>query len=127
MNMRVRVVAISLSEDEYEMYRSMAKVEGKKFSKFVRDKIKEAVRHDMREVNLLNRLIRLIEDLPEKLQLSVVNRGSGEEEFSQLIRLLLYLIKLFEKYSEYTIVMEAKRKEFQVMKEELKRALGVEV
>jgi hypothetical protein len=80
----------------------------------------------MKEVNLLNKLIRLIEELPKQLQLQV-RSGSGGEEFSQLARLLLYLIKLLELQSEYLIVMEAKRKEFQARKEELKRTLGVEI
>jgi hypothetical protein len=47
-----------MSDDEYEMYRSMARIEGKNFSEWVRDKLKEAVRQEMKEVNLLNRLIR---------------------------------------------------------------------
>jgi len=127
--MKAKVVSISLREDEYEMYRNMAKVEGKNFSRFVRDKLKEAVRQEIREVNLLNRLIKLIEELPERLQLQLrtVSSSGSSEEFSQVARLLVYLIKLFELQCEYTIVMEAKRKEFQARKDELKKSLGVEV
>jgi hypothetical protein len=121
--MKAKVVSISLSEDEYETYRKLAKLEGKSFSKFVRDKLNEAIRQEMREVNLLNRLIRLIEELPERMQ---VRSGSGEE-FSQLVKLLLYLIKLVELKCEYTIVLESKRKDFFQRKEELRKALGVEV
>jgi beta-phosphoglucomutase-like phosphatase (HAD superfamily) len=125
-----RFIGIKMSDDEYETYRNMAKVEGKSFSGFVRDKLREAVRQEMREVNLLDRLIKLINDLPERLQLQLKAVGSGnsnEEVLTQLTRLLVYLIKLFEIYSEYTIVMDAKRREFQARKEELKKALGIDV
>jgi hypothetical protein len=122
-----RFVGIKMSEEEYEMYRRLAKVEGKNFSRFVRDKLKEAVRQEAREFNLLNRLIKLIEELPERLQLRRVSSSGSGGEFSEVARLLVYLIKLFELQSEYLIVMEAKRREFQARKEELKKSLGVEV
>jgi len=124
-----RFVGIKMSDDEYEMYRNMAKVEGKNFSKWVRDKLNEAVRQEMKEVNLLNRLIKLIEEFPERLrmQIQMQMKGGSSEEFSQLARLLLYLVKLIELQSEYLIVMEAKRREFKVQVDELKKALGVEV
>jgi predicted house-cleaning noncanonical NTP pyrophosphatase (MazG superfamily) len=124
-----RFVGIKMSDDEYEMYRSMARIEGKNFSKWVRDKLNEAVRQEMKEVNLLNRLIKLIEEFPERLrmQIQMQMKGVSGEEFSQLASLLVYLVKLIEFQSEYTIVMEAKRKEFQARREELKKSLGVEV
>jgi len=125
--MRTKVVSVRFKDDEFDMYRKLARAEDKNFSTFVRDKLRQAIRQEMKEANLLNRLIRLIEELPERLQIQMQMKGSSGEEFSQVARLLLYLIKLFEMYSEYTIVMESKRKEFKAIREELKRELGVEV
>jgi hypothetical protein len=122
----VKFVGVKMKEDEFELYQRMAKVEGRSLSAFIRDKLREAVRQDMKEVNLLDRLIKLIEELPVRLQVRATNAGS-EEMLNQLARLLVYLIKLFEIYSEYTIVLPDKRKEFQARREELKRALGLEV
>jgi len=61
------------------------------------------------------------------MQIQMQMKGVSGEEFSQLASLLVYLVKLIEFQSEYTIVMEAKRKEFQARREELKKSLGVEV
>jgi uncharacterized protein (DUF1778 family) len=125
----VKFIGIKVDEEEYDMFRRLAKGEGKSLSEFIRSKVKEAVKQEMKEINLLDRLIRLIEELPQKLQMQVraTNAGSNEEMLNQLARLLVYLIKLFEIYSEYTIVLPDKRKEFQARREELKRALGLEV
>jgi hypothetical protein len=128
---KTRSVSLSLRDEEFEMYRKLAKMEGKSFSKWLRDKVDEALKQEMKEANLLNRLIKLIEGLPEKLQTQVqaqaVAGGGGSEEFSQVVKFLIYLIKLIELECEYTIVLEAKRKEFQARKEELKQTLGVEL
>jgi hypothetical protein len=120
---KARQVSLSLREDEIERYKRLAKAEGKSFSQWVRDKVEEAIRREVREVNLLERLIRMLEELPERLQV----KGTSNEEINQFAKLLVYLIKLFELQSEYTIVLEAKKKEFQARKEELKRALGIEL
>jgi hypothetical protein len=121
-----RFVGIKLSEEEYERYKRMARIENKSLSKFIRDKLSEAVMAEVKEVNLLNRLIKLLESLPSRLQV----QGGGQvvgEEFNQLARLLVYIIKLLELQSEYTIVMEVKRREFNERREQLRRELGVEV
>jgi hypothetical protein len=123
-----RVVSLSLSVEEFELYRKLAKQEGKDFSKFVRDKVNAAIKQEVKEANLLNKLIRLIEELPERLQFYVrAGVGVSGEEISQLARLLVYLIKLIELLAEYTIVMEGKRKEFQGRVYELQKALGVDL
>jgi uncharacterized protein (DUF1778 family) len=126
---KMRVVTISLSDDEIEMYQRLAKMEGKNFSDFVRKKLKQAVQEEMKEANLLSYLVRLLEELPVKLDIKLkeAGRGIGWEEFSQLARLITYHIKLTELVAEYTIVMDAKRKEFRERKNELMRMLDVDV
>jgi predicted CopG family antitoxin len=126
---KMRVVTISLSDDEYAMYQRLAKVEGKNFSDFVRKKLKQAVTEEMKEANLLNYLVRLLEELPTRLDIKLkeAGKGIGWEEFSQLARLIIYHMKLTELLSEYVIVIDAKRKEFQERKNQLRKELGVEV
>jgi uncharacterized protein (DUF1778 family) len=126
---KMRVVTISLSDDEIAMYQRLAKMEGKNFSDFIRKKVKQAVTDEMKEANLLSYLVRLLEELPTRLDIKLkeAGKGIGWEEFSQLARLITYHIKLTELVAEYTIVMEAKRKEFQEKKNELMRMLDVDV
>jgi uncharacterized protein (DUF1778 family) len=126
---KMRVVTVSMSEDEIEMYQRLAKVEGKNFSDFVRKKLKQAVVEEMKEANLLKYLVRLLEELPERLDIKLkeAGRGIGWEEFSQLAKLLVYTIKLIELLAEYTIVMEGKRKEFRERVYELQRSMGVDL
>jgi hypothetical protein len=119
----MKFVGVKMNEDEYQMYRKLAKMEGKNFSQWVREKLKEAVKQEMKEVNLLNKLIKLIEELPLKLQV----QSQKGEEFSQVARLLVYLVKFLEMLSEYLIVIEMKKREFQARKEELKRNMGIEL
>jgi len=126
---KMRVVTVSMSDDEFEMYRRLAKVEGKNFSDFVRRKLKQAVVEEMKEANLLSYLVRLLEELPTRLDIKLreAGKGIGWEEFSQLARLIVYTIKLIELLAEYTIVVEAKRKEFKERVYELQKALGVDL
>jgi predicted CopG family antitoxin len=126
---RMRVITISMSDDEIEMYQRLAKTEGKNFSDFIRKKVKQAVTEELKEANLLNYLVRLLEELPVKLDIKLkeAGRGIGWEEFSQLARLLVYILKFIELQSEYVIVVESKRKEFQARVESLRKELGVEV
>jgi hypothetical protein len=126
---RMRTVTISMSDDEIEMYQRLARQENKNFSDFVRKKLKQAVTEEFKEANLLSYLVRLLEELPVRLDIKLkeAGRGIGWEEFSQLARLLVYILKLIELQSEYVIVVESKRKEFQARVEALRRELGVEV
>jgi len=126
---RMRVVTVSMSDDEYEMYQRLAKQEGKNFSDFIRKKVKQAVTEELKEANLLNYLVRLLEELPVRLDIKLkeAGRGIGWEEFSQIARLVIYHMKLTELLAEYVIVMDSKKKEFQMKKEELRKELGIEV
>jgi len=126
---KMRVVTISLSDDEIAMYQRLAKLEGKNFSDFVRKKLKQAVTEEMKEANLLSYLVRLLEELPTRLDIKLkeAGKGIGWEEFSQLARLIIYHMKLTELLAEYVIVIDAKRKEFQERREALRKELGIEV
>jgi len=126
---KMRVVTISLSDDEIAMYQRLAKMESRNFSDFVRKKLKQAVQEEMKEANLLSYLVRLLEELPVRLDIKLkeAGRGIGWEEFSQLARLITYHMKLTELLAEYVIVIDAKRKEFQERREALRKELGIEV
>jgi predicted CopG family antitoxin len=124
-----RVVSISLTDDEYEMYQQMAKVEGKSFSDFVRKKLKQAVTEELKEANLLNQLVRLLKELPSELDIRLKEAGRciGWEEWQQIAKLMVYQIKLMELLAEYVIVVDAKKKEFLARKEALRNELEIEV
>jgi uncharacterized protein (DUF1778 family) len=123
----MKVVSIRMKEDEYELYRKLARMESKDLSSFVRDKLREAVRQNMKEVNLLDRLLKLLEELPERLRTQIQMKGSNSEELNQLMKLFIYMMKFLELQTEFLIVMEVRRKEFRERVEELKQTLGVEL
>jgi hypothetical protein len=123
---KARQVSLSLKEEEIERYKKLAEAEGKSFSRWVRDKVEEAIRREVRETNLLDRLIRMLEELPKRLEMQE-QKGGSSEELREIVRLLVYIVKFLEMESEYLIVLEVKRKEFQARKEELKRSIGIEI
>jgi hypothetical protein len=48
---KMRVISISLSDDEIEMYQRLARQENKNFSDFIRKKVKQAVTGELKEAN----------------------------------------------------------------------------
>jgi hypothetical protein len=58
---RARQVSISLTENEVAKYRKLAKTEGKSFSKWIRDKVEEAISKEKREIALLVYIIKFLE------------------------------------------------------------------
>jgi trans-2-enoyl-CoA reductase len=64
---RARQVSISLTESEFEKYKKLARMEGKSFSKWIRDKVEEAISKEKREIALLVYTIKKVEKLKKNL------------------------------------------------------------
>jgi predicted DNA-binding protein len=119
-----KFIGIKMSDDEYERLAKLAKIEGKSFSKFVKDKLKDAVQQEMRETNLLERLIKMIENLQN---FQPQNTAQGDSELQrEIYKLLLYLVWHEKTVAELTILMEQKRKEYMQKRQEIEQKLGIE-
>jgi predicted component of viral defense system (DUF524 family) len=118
-----------MSDDEYERLAKLAKIEGKSFSKFVKDKLKDAVMQEMKETSLLERLIKMIENLQNFTATNTTqNTAQGDNELlREIYKLLLYLVWHEKTVAELTIIMEQKRKEYMQKRQEIEQKLGLEL
>ena len=124
-----KFIGIKMSDDEYERLAKLAKIEGKSFSKFVKDKLKDAVMQEMRESSILERLIKMIENLQNfQQQNTTQNTAQRDSEIlREIYKLLLYLTWHEKTVAEVTIVMEQKRKEYMQKRQEIEQKLGLEL
>ena len=124
-----KFIGIKMSDNEYERLAKLAKIEGKSFSKFVKDKLKESIQQEMRETSLLERLIRMIENLQNFTATNTTqNTAQGDPELQrEIYKLLLYLVWHEKTVAEVTIVMEQKRKEYMQKRQEIEQRLGLEL
>ena len=124
-----KITTISFADDDYERLAKLAKIEGKSFSKFVKDKLKESIQQEMRETSLLERLIRMIENLQNFTATNTTqNTAQGDPELQrEIYKLLLYLVWHEKTVAEVTIVMEQKRKEYMHKRQEIEQKLGLEL
>ena len=124
-----KITTISFADDEYERLAKLAKIEGKSFSKFVKDKLKDAVMQEMRETSLLERLIKMIENLQNFTATNTTqNTAQGDNELlREIYKLLLYLVWHEKTVAELTIIMEQKRKEYMQKRQEIEQKLGLEL
>jgi predicted DNA-binding protein len=119
-----KFIGIKMSDNDYERLAKLAKIEGKSFSKFVKDKLKDAVMQEMRETNLLERLIKMIENLQN---FQPQNTAQGDSEIlREIYKLLLFLCQHEKTVAELTILMEQKRKEYMQKRQEIEKRLGLE-
>jgi predicted CopG family antitoxin len=123
-----KITTISFADNEYERLAKLAKIEGKSFSKFVKDKLKDAVMQEMKETSLLERLIKMIESLQKfQQQNTTQNTAQGDNELlREIYKLLLYLVWHEKTVAELTIVIEQKRKEYMQKRQEIEQKLGLE-
>jgi len=123
-----KITTISFADDEYERLAKLAKIEGKSFSKFVKDKLKDAVMQEMRETNLLERLIKMIENLQNfQPQNTTQNTAQGDSELQrEIYKLMLYLTWHEKTVAEYIILADHKRKEYILKRQEMEQRLGIE-
>jgi predicted CopG family antitoxin len=119
-----KITTISFADDEYERLAKLAKIEGKSFSKFVKDKLKDAVMQEMRETNLLERLIRMLENLQNFAGNSACK--FNDELLREIYKLLSYTIMHDRAVFELLFVLPEKRKEYLQRRKELEQKLGVE-
>jgi len=123
-----KITTISFANDEYERLAKLAKIESKSFSKFVKDKLKDAIQQEMRETNLLERLIRMLENLQNFQQQNTTQNTAQEDSeiLREIYKLLLYLTWHEKTVAESTIVIESTRKKYLQKRQELEEKFGIE-
>jgi len=119
-----KITTISFADDEYERLAKLAKIEGKSFSKFVKDKLKESIQQEMRETLLLERLIRMIENL-QNFQSQNACRFN-DELLREIYKLLCYTVMHDRAVFELLFVLPEKRKEYIQRRKELEEKFGIE-
>jgi len=124
-----KILTVRLKEKEYDQIEKLAKIAGKNTSQFVREKLKESIQQEMRETSLLERLIKMIENLQIfQQQNTTQNTAQGDPELQrEIYKLLLYLVWHEKTVAEVTIVMEQKRKEYMHKRQEIEQKLGLEL
>jgi predicted DNA-binding protein len=119
-----KFIGIKMSDNEYERLAKLAKIENKSFSKFVKDKLKDAVMQEMRETNLLEKLIKMIENLHNFQSQNTAQRDP--EILKEIYKLLLYTVSHDRAVFELLFVLPEKRKEYLQRRKELEEKLGLE-
>ena len=118
-----KITTISFADDEYERLAKLAKIEGKSFSKFVKDKLKESIQQEMRETLLLERLIRMIENL-QNFQTQTACRFN-DELLREIYKLLCYTVMHDRAVFELLFVLPEKRKEYLQRRKELEEKFEI--
>jgi len=124
-----KILTVRLKEKEYDQIEKLAKIAGKNTSQFVREKLKESIQQEMKETSLLERLIKMIENLQIFTATNTTqNTAQGDNELlREIYKLLLYLVWHEKTVAEVTIVMEQKRKEYMQKRQEIEQKLGLEL
>jgi len=124
-----KFIGIRIDENDYNLISRMAKASGKNFSDFVREGLHNAIRQEMRETNLLERLIKMIENLQNFTATNTTQNTAqgGSEILREIYKLLLYLTWHEKTVAELTILMEQKRKEYMQKRQEIEQKLGLEL
>jgi len=124
-----KFIGIRIDENDYNLISRMAKVSGKSFSDFVREVLHNAIRQEMKETSLLERLIKMIENLQNfQQQNTTKNTAQRDSEIlREIYKLLLYLTWHEKTVAELTIIMEQKRKEYMQKRQEIEQKLGLEL
>ena len=124
-----KFIGIRIDENDYNLISRMAKASGKNFSDFVREVLHNAIRQEMRETSLLERLIKMIENLQNfQQQNTTQNTAQRDSEIlREIYKLLIYLAWHEKTVAELTIIMEQKRKEYMQKRQEIEQKLGLEL
>jgi len=124
-----KILTVRLKEKEYDQIEKLAKIAGKNTSQFVREKLKESIQQEMRESSLLERLIKMIENL-QNFTATTTTQNTAQRDseiLREIYKLLLYLVWHEKTVAEVTIVMEQKRKEYMQKRQEIEQRLGLEL
>ena len=119
-----KFIGIRIDENDYDLISRMAKVSGKSFSDFVREVLHNAIRQEMKETSLLERLIKMIESL-QNFQSQTACR-LNDELLREIYKLLLYTVSHDRAVFELLFVLPEKRKEYLQRRKELEEKLGIE-
>jgi len=124
-----KILTVRLKEKEYDQIEKLAKIAGKNTSQFVREKLKESIQQEMKETSLLERLIKMIENLQIFTATNTTqNTAQGDSEIlKEIYKLLIYLAWHEKTVAELTIIMEQKRKEYMQKRQEIEQKLGLEL
>ena len=119
-----KFIGIRIDENDYDLISRMAKVSGKSFSDFVREVLHNAIRQEMKETSLLERLIKMIESL-QNFQSQTACRFN-DELLREIYKLLLYTVSHDKAVFELLFVLPEKRKEYLQRRKELEEKFGIE-
>jgi len=118
-----KFIGIRIDENDYDLISRMAKVSGKSFSDFVREVLHNAIRQEMRETSLLERLVRMIENLQN---FSGNNTCKFNDEIlREIYKLLLYTVMHDRAVFDLLFVLPEKRKEYLQRRKELEEKFGI--
>jgi len=123
-----KFIGVRIDENDYDLISRMAKASGKSFSDFVREVLHKAIRQEMRETSLLERLIKMIENL-QNFTATNTNQNTAQRDseiLREIYKLLLYLTWHEKTVAELTILMEQKRKEYMQKRQEIEQKLELE-
>ena len=120
-----KILTVRLKEKEYDQIEKLAKIAGKKTSQFVREKLKESIQQEMRETSLLERLIRMIENL-QNFQTQTACRFN-DELLREIYKLLCYTVMHDRAVFDLLFVLPEKRKEYLQRRKELEEKFGLEL
>jgi len=119
-----KVVSVRFENLEFERLEKMAKLAGKNIAQFVREKIRESIQQEMKETSLLERLVRMIENLQN---FSGNNTCKFNDEIlREIYKLLLYTVMHDRAVFDLLFVLPEKRKEYLQRRKELEEKFGIE-
>jgi len=118
-----KFIGIRIDENDYNLISRMAKASGKNFSDFVREVLHNAIRQEMRETNLLERLIKMIESL-QNFQSQTACRFN-DELLREIYKLLCYTVMHDRAVFELLFVLPEKRKEYLQRRKELEEKFEI--
>jgi uncharacterized protein (DUF1778 family) len=123
-----KVLRVRVDEEEYYRLEKLAKLSGENLSQFLRKKIRESIQQEMRETSLLERLIKMIENLQNFAATNTTqNTAQGDNELlREIYKLLLYLTWHEKTVAEATIVIESTRKKYMQKRQEIEQKMGIE-
>ena len=118
-----KFIGIRIDENDYDLISRMAKVSGKSFSDFVREVLHNAIRQEMRETSLLERLVRMIENLQN---FSGNNTCKFNDEIlREIYKLILYTVMHDRAVFDLLFVLPEKRKEYLQRRKELEEKFEI--
>jgi len=102
-------LVVKMNENDLELLQKMAKASGKTFSQYVREIIAAGLKQEIRETNLLSKLITKLETLETNTHNNTINSST---EFKDIKQMLLLLIESYKLLAKFVVLVPDKQKEF---------------